>query len=504
MECQEGMSVRDASQQLADGAAVRLLRFDPPLPSDRASVVKFRLRPPPVARRLWEQAYHPAYHRFSALGTWYGESALVSYRLGSLVLTTEDSPFTIDAPDASPLVWLAAGAHAGPSSPGRIGITQPLADSPSRLIAARLMTVPPTETDSLPLTFLIQPRRKLLATNLHRIYTIPLKRLYRVFGPPAEDLVLYEIPEAHPSDPLALPSSMLDRLDSLLPRYDDYERPTRNEFFVAFARPHAGLVRTIFTKSFSGFENPDLLREGLVTYVDDYGLAKGQSQQFALDRRTDAIFIPWPVRTDVHRAFDVRPADARAWAGPLLASKRSPRDPPPAPLRNVAFHHMLRGLLGDDAYLRAIRNLAQKHRGAPLTLALYRSALEAEYGENLDWFFDQWLEDGVVPDYEIDEAQAVLAEDPSTRALQYLSRIVIRNKGTGRMPVPWLLVTEGEPIADKQWLGPGETAELSIRSIDRPVAFEIDPDGWIAQLNRNGKAEGFAHPRVLFKTIKEM
>jgi aminopeptidase N len=53
--------------------------------------------------------------------------------------------------------------------------------------------------------------------------------------------------------------------------------------------------------------------------------------------------------------------------------------------------HMLRGVVGDDAFRRGIRTYYARHFNANATTADFRRAMEEESGRELGWFFEQWL-----------------------------------------------------------------------------------------------------------------
>ncbi len=53
--------------------------------------------------------------------------------------------------------------------------------------------------------------------------------------------------------------------------------------------------------------------------------------------------------------------------------------------------HMLRGVLGDDQFFRAIRRYCADNRGRSVITQDLIDAIDAETGRNLEWFFDQWV-----------------------------------------------------------------------------------------------------------------
>ncbi|MES3034295.1 MAG: M1 family aminopeptidase [Gemmatimonadota bacterium] len=53
--------------------------------------------------------------------------------------------------------------------------------------------------------------------------------------------------------------------------------------------------------------------------------------------------------------------------------------------------HMLRGVVGTDAFQRGIRSYYQRHFNGNATTADFRRAMEEASGRDLGWFFEQWL-----------------------------------------------------------------------------------------------------------------
>ena len=53
--------------------------------------------------------------------------------------------------------------------------------------------------------------------------------------------------------------------------------------------------------------------------------------------------------------------------------------------------HMLRGVIGDEAFQRGIRSYYRQHFNANATTADFRRAMEDASGRDLGWFFDEWL-----------------------------------------------------------------------------------------------------------------
>ena len=56
--------------------------------------------------------------------------------------------------------------------------------------------------------------------------------------------------------------------------------------------------------------------------------------------------------------------------------------------------HMLRGVVGDDAFWAGIREYYRRHRDGSASTADLREAMEEASGHELGWFFDEWLTRG--------------------------------------------------------------------------------------------------------------
>ncbi|MBC8328885.1 MAG: hypothetical protein H8E31_09080 [Planctomycetes bacterium] len=63
--------------------------------------------------------------------------------------------------------------------------------------------------------------------------------------------------------------------------------------------------------------------------------------------------------------------------------------------------HMLRGELGDAAFFAGLASYYRDHLGEALRTRDLVDALECSSGQELDWFFDQWLDRPGCPEIEL-------------------------------------------------------------------------------------------------------
>jgi aminopeptidase N len=136
--------------------------------------------------------------------------------------------------------------------------------------------------------------------------------------------------------------------------------------------------------------------------------------------------------------------------------------------------HMLRRVVGDSAFFRGLRQYYATYRhGTALTDDL-RRAVEATSGQQLDWFFDQWLRRPGYPtpvltwDYDSTAARVTVTVD------QARSRF-----GAYRFPLT-LAVQDGSGALRKVLINvaaqPRTTIQLPFAVITRPVRVVPDPD----------------------------
>ncbi|MGH9805371.1 MAG: M1 family aminopeptidase [Candidatus Acidiferrales bacterium] len=131
--------------------------------------------------------------------------------------------------------------------------------------------------------------------------------------------------------------------------------------------------------------------------------------------------------------------------------------------------HMLRLLLGDDAFFRTLHDYARRFAGHGATLEEFERLAEEVGGKPVDYFFGQWVRSTGVPQF-------------SLEYVVYRTREGFRVGGElkhdleiFRLLVPVRVETEGPPVT-KVVEAAGPSTAFSIETFNRPVRIEIDPD----------------------------
>ena len=148
--------------------------------------------------------------------------------------------------------------------------------------------------------------------------------------------------------------------------------------------------------------------------------------------------------------------------------------------RNIPVFQMLYLVLGHDAWLKMLQRFKNKIHKNFLAPEVLQEAVREITGDPMDWFFDYWMKSGAsLPSYRVKGYRAWMSEGEKEDETIYNVEIDIANLGTGRMPVPVRLSTSKEPINDKIWLGPAETATWKITTKNLPMQVQVDPGQWI-------------------------
>lgn len=136
--------------------------------------------------------------------------------------------------------------------------------------------------------------------------------------------------------------------------------------------------------------------------------------------------------------------------------------------------HMLRGVLGDSVFFAGIARYWRDHAyGNALTSDLQR-ALEQESGQDLGWFFEQWVYRPGYPVY-----RTGLAWDEGARtATVTVEQAQNPAWPTFRMPIEFEFETAQGPVR-RTGMVSARRETLRFELPARATAVRLDPDGWL-------------------------
>lgn len=137
--------------------------------------------------------------------------------------------------------------------------------------------------------------------------------------------------------------------------------------------------------------------------------------------------------------------------------------------------HMLRHVVGDSLFFESLAQYRQAYEYSYAVTPDFIAVVENVSGQELDWFFDEWIYDAGWPDYEY-----LWSAQPS--GPNYDLTLVIDQVHTQgpvfTMPVDIGISMAGGDTVVVVWVDEAHE-EFHIVTGAQPVALEIDPDNWI-------------------------
>lgn len=136
--------------------------------------------------------------------------------------------------------------------------------------------------------------------------------------------------------------------------------------------------------------------------------------------------------------------------------------------------HMLRGLVGTDTFWRGIREYYREFRNANATTEDFQRIMEAQSGQDLDWFFRQWLTRSGAP-----KLEGGWRYDPGTKRIE-ISLDQTQGGEPFRVPLEIGIRFPGDPMMRTERVEiTGGQARFAFDSPREPAAVVLDPNLWV-------------------------
>ena len=135
--------------------------------------------------------------------------------------------------------------------------------------------------------------------------------------------------------------------------------------------------------------------------------------------------------------------------------------------------HMLRGLMGDESFWAGIREYYRRFRDTNASTQDFRHVMEEFYGEDLSWFFHQWLYQGGKLEY-----RGRWSYDGEQKQLELELDQVQTDGTTFRMPVEIGIYGAGEPQIERLQVDERKT-RFTIALEEPPTTVVLDPNSWV-------------------------
>jgi aminopeptidase N len=204
-----------------------------------------------------------------------------------------------------------------------------------------------------------------------------------------------------------------------------------------------------------------------------------------------------------HRAYlgAARRGPARPMVADFFSRARPGEDSSHVYSKGSSVLHMLRFVLGDDLFWKAIGHYARKHALSNVDTRDFQRAVAEATGDPLEWFFEQWAYLAGHPVFEVEASwdEGRKTETLAVRQVQEAGGLV----PIFRTPVDVKFVVKGRKEVRRIWIHeaehrfefPFETRPSLVRFDDgnwivKELRFEKPIEEWIFQLERDDDVTG--------------
>ncbi|MFA5835034.1 MAG: M1 family aminopeptidase [Bacteroidota bacterium] len=144
--------------------------------------------------------------------------------------------------------------------------------------------------------------------------------------------------------------------------------------------------------------------------------------------------------------------------------------------RGASVLHMLRFILGDELFWKAINHYITKNQFRPVETNDFKVAIEEATGQNLYWFFDQWVYKAGYPKFDVsytynDSAKTIALTVKQTQTMDSLTGVFIT-------PVDVEIVSGNKSAIHRISITQKESTYTMAVS-DKPSLVLFDKDNWI-------------------------
>jgi tetratricopeptide (TPR) repeat protein len=133
--------------------------------------------------------------------------------------------------------------------------------------------------------------------------------------------------------------------------------------------------------------------------------------------------------------------------------------------------HMLRWVLGEEKFLKTMRDFATQFAGKSASMDDFRAIAEKNYGEHLTWFFSQWLDSTGAPEFKVKYTVYRLGSNKGFRVTGQIAQ----DLDLFRMPVSLKIDTDGK-TEEKRVEVVGTNSAFTVETFGRPRRIAVDPD----------------------------
>ncbi len=135
---------------------------------------------------------------------------------------------------------------------------------------------------------------------------------------------------------------------------------------------------------------------------------------------------------------------------------------------------MLQWVIGEEAYDKTMRAFITQYAGKPVTVSDFRKVAEQASGQQLTWFFTQWLDSTGAPEFK--NKYTVYRTQKGFRVVGEISQ----DMDLFRMPIELRIDTDGK-TETKRIEVEGTNSAYAVETFGKPRRISIDPNSQVLQ-----------------------
>ncbi len=144
--------------------------------------------------------------------------------------------------------------------------------------------------------------------------------------------------------------------------------------------------------------------------------------------------------------------------------------------KSAFVFHLLRGEIGDESFWRGVKALAGEYRNRPADWGSLETVFSQSSGQDLRWFFRQWVEQPGAPVLSLGTVQAHRTQGEDDKEAWQLTVQVQQTGKLFRMAVPLRIVMKEGSEDRSILLDPASVTSAHVVLPHQPVRVELDPD----------------------------
>lgn len=144
--------------------------------------------------------------------------------------------------------------------------------------------------------------------------------------------------------------------------------------------------------------------------------------------------------------------------------------------KSAFVFHLLRQAIGDDPFWRGLKTFVSSYRNRPADWRSIEGVFSRESGQDLRWFFEQWVEQPGAPLVSLGDVHARRVKEEGGRETWRLTVQIDQTGKPFRMAIPIRIVMK-ESMENKQIvLSLSQTNVAEFVLPDQPLRVELDPN----------------------------